>query len=66
MFGWVYRPLDAACKCFDKVDLPHRHFIAVVAVIGVAIAAIGGGIGVGTIRFVQLYGVAIAAGADLT
>ena len=64
MLGYVYRPLDAACKHFNKEPLPHRHFIAIVAVIGVAVAAIGGGVSVGAISLVHLHRLALAAGAD--
>ncbi len=64
MLGYVYRPLDAACKYFYKGQLPQWHIITIVTVIGIAVAAIRGGIGVGAISLVHLHRVTIAAGAD--
>ena len=62
--GIHYRPLDAACKCFHKVNLPQWLMITIVTVVGIAVAAIRGGIGVGAISLVHLNRVTIAAGAD--
>ena len=64
MLGYVYRPLDAACKCFYKGQLPQGHIITIITVIGIAVAAISGGVGVGAISLVHLHRVTIAAGAD--